>query len=102
MNIQSVFRVGGLQDVAHQSAYVYGVERGHLPPKSPDGKTYVVLDGPGRMDTIYRFRQMEGWLGEVPVTFTYLMAYRSYEYTKEIFSRSDWKTAISNTSGWLV
>lgn len=103
MNIRSVSRAGAVQDVAHQSAFVYGVDRGFLPPKSPSGKSqYVTLEGAGNLDTVYRFRQIEGWLGDMPVSFTYLMAYRSYEYTKQVFSHSDWKTANTNTNSWLV
>ena len=61
-----------------------------------------MLEGSGRMDTLYQYRQMEGWLGDVPVSFTYLMAYRSYEYTKQDFTKTDWSTANTNTNSWLV
>ena len=103
MNIRSVSRIGAVQDVAHQSAFVYGVDRGFLPPKSPSGKTQnVTLDGSGNLDTVYRFRQIEGWLGDVPVSFTYLMAYRSYEYTKQVFSQPGWGMANTSVNSWLV
>jgi hypothetical protein len=81
---------------------VYGVDRQFLPPKSPAQNNYIVLSGPGHMDTTYQFRQTEGWLGDVPVSFTYLMAYRSYEYTKQVFSDSDKRMAVSNVNSWIV
>ena len=102
MNIRTVARAGAVQDVAHQSAYVYGVDRQFLPPKSPNQNKHIVLDGPGKMETIYQYRQIEGWLGDVPVSFTFLMAYRSYEYTKHVFSDYDKRLAVSNTNSWIV
>ena len=102
MNIRTVARAGAVQNVAHQSAYVYGVDRQFLPPKSPAQNNYVVLSGPGHMELTYQYRQTEGWLGDVPVSFTYLMAYRSYEYTKHIFSDYDKRLAVSNVNSWIV
>ena len=102
MNIQSVTRLGALQSSAQQSAYLYGLNPEYLPAKSPDGRSYVAIDMPARMDTVYQFRQTEGWLGDMPVSLTYLMAYRSYEYTRQVFSNPDWKTAIKNVNSWLV
>jgi hypothetical protein len=102
MNIRSVTSAGAVQDVAHQSAFIYGVDREFLPPKSPRGNNYIEVDGPGRLDTLYQYRQIEGWLGEVPVTFTYLLAYRSYEYTKQIFSNYDKRLQVTDVSGWIV
>jgi hypothetical protein len=102
MNIRTVARAGAVQNVAHQSAYVYGVDRQFLPPKSPSQNNYIIRDGPGRMDTTYQYRQIEGWLGDVPVSFTYLMAYRSYEYTKHVFSDYDKRLAVSNVNSWIV
>ena len=102
MNIRSVLWAGAPQNVAHQSAYLYGLDRDLLPPKSPPNKEQVVLEGSGHLDTLYQYRQMEGWLGDVPVSFTYLMAYRSYEYTKQVFTKTDWSTANTNTNSWLV
>jgi hypothetical protein len=101
MNIQSVSKVR-VQDVAHQSAFVYGVNREYLPPKSPQGPQTVTVDGSGQLDTIYQFRQVEGWLGDVPVSFTFLLAQRSYEYTKQVFSNWDRRFAVSNANSWLV
>jgi hypothetical protein len=54
------------------------------------------------METVYQFRQIEGWLGDMPVSFTYLMAYRSYEYTKQVFSDWDHRNAVSNVNSWVV
>jgi hypothetical protein len=102
MNIHSISRVGATQDGAHQSAFIYGVNREFLPPKSPQGPSYVTLPGPGHMDTIYQFRQVEGWLGDMPVSFTYLIANRSYEYTKQVFSDWNRRTAVSNINSWVV
>jgi hypothetical protein len=101
MNIQSVSTTR-VQDVAHQSAFVYGVNREFLPPKSPEGRQTVNLDGQGQMDTIYQFRQMEGWLGDMPVSFTFLLAQRSYEYTKQVFAGWDHRLATSTANSWLV
>lgn len=101
MNIKSVSRVGAIQNAAHQSAYLYGVDRQLLPPKSPVGN-YVELSGPGRMETTYQYRQIEGWLGDVPATFTFLMAYRSYEYTKQIFSDYDRRMSTRGANSWIV
>jgi hypothetical protein len=102
MNIRTVARAGAVQDVAHQSGYLYGVDRQFLPPKSPKPYEQVVLAGPGRMDTTYQYRQIEGWVGDIPVSFTYLMAYRSYEYTKQTFYNYDKRLAVSNTNSWIV
>jgi hypothetical protein len=102
MNIHSVSRVGAVQDTAHQSAFIYGVNREFLPPKSPQGASYVTLPDSGHMDTIYQFRQVEGWLGDMPVSFTYLIANRSYEYTKQVFADWDKKMAVSNINSWIV
>jgi hypothetical protein len=102
MNIKTVARAGAVQDVAHQSAYAYGVDRQFLPPKSPSQNNYIVLPGAGHMETTYQYRQIEGWLGDVPVSFTYLMAYRSYEYTKNVFSDYDKRLAVSNVNSWIV
>jgi hypothetical protein len=102
MNISTVARAGAVQDVAHQSAYLYGVDRQFLPPKSPEPYKYFELPGPGHMETKYQYRQAEGWLGDTPVSFTYLMAYRSYEYTKQVFSDYDKRLAVSNTNSWIV
>jgi hypothetical protein len=54
------------------------------------------------MDTLYQYRQIEGWLGDVPVSFTCLMAYRSYEYTKQIFGNYDRRMAVSDANSWIV
>ncbi|MDR1651466.1 MAG: hypothetical protein LBR87_06740 [Synergistaceae bacterium] len=102
MNIRTVSRAGAVQDAAHQSAYVYGIDRQFLPPKSPKRNDYIELHGPGRLDTTYQYRQIEGWLGDVPVSFTFLMAYRSYEYTKQVFSDWDRRFAVTDTSSWIV
>ncbi|MDR1965126.1 MAG: hypothetical protein LBQ36_00325 [Synergistaceae bacterium] len=102
MNIKSVSRSGAVQDVAHQSAYVYGVDRQFLPPRSPRRYNDVTVAGPGNMDVTYQYRQIEGWLGDVPVSFTYLMAYRSYEYTKHVFSDYDRRMAVTSVNSWIV
>lgn len=102
MNIHSVSRAGAVQDVAHQSAYIYGVDREFLPPKSPQSRAFVTVPGTSNMETIYQFRQVEGWLGDMPVSFTYLIANRSYEYTKMVFSDWDRRTANTSASSWLV
>jgi hypothetical protein len=102
MNIQSFSKVGASQNVAHQSAFIYGVDREFLPPKSPQSKPYVTVPGPGHMETLYQFRQVEGWLGDMPVSFTYLIANRSYEYTKQVFSNWDRRTATTNINSWIV
>jgi hypothetical protein len=102
MNIHAVSKVGGVQDVAHQSAFVYGVNREYLPPKSPQVPPYVTVPGQGHMDTVYQFRQVEGWQGDMPVSFTYLVANRSYEYTKQVFANWDHRMATSNTNSWIV
>ncbi|MDR3281133.1 MAG: hypothetical protein LBT23_11535 [Synergistaceae bacterium] len=102
MNIKTVARAGAAQDVAHQSAYVYGVDRQFLPPKSPRQNNHIEILGPGKLETTYQYRQIEGWLGDVPVSFTYLMAYRSYEHTKQIFSDYDKRMAVSNVNSWIV
>jgi hypothetical protein len=54
------------------------------------------------METLYQFRQVEGWLGDMPVSFTYLIANRSYEYTKQVFSNWDRRTATTNINSWIV
>jgi hypothetical protein len=102
MNIRTVASAGAVQDVAHQSAFGCGIERQFLPPKSPNQNNYIVLDGPGRLETTYQYRAVEGWLGDIPVSFTFLMAYRSYEYTKHVFSDYDRRQAVSNTNSWIV
>ena len=102
MNIKMAVPAGAVQNLAHQSAYAYGVDRKFLPPKSPDPYKYIEVPGPGRMDTTYQYRQIEGWLGDVPVSFTFLMAYRSYEHTKQVFSDSNKRLATSNTNSWIV
>lgn len=101
MRIQSVQGVG-VQSVAHSSNYLYGVQRDLLPPQSPYSKQYVELDGPIQQDIVYQFRQIEGWLGDVPVSFTYLTAHRSYQHTKQLFVKEDWRTAFSTTNRWLA
>ena len=101
MNIMSVSRAGEVQNLAHQSGYAYGIERKFLPPKSPE-QNYISLPGPGHMETTYQYRQTEGWLGDIPVSFTFLMAYRSYEYTKQVFSDYDRRFALSNVNSWIV
>ena len=102
MNIMTTARAGAVQNIAHLSAYGYGVDRKFLPPKSPEQNNYIVLPGPGRMDTTYQYRQIEGWVGDVPVSFTFLMAYRSYEYTKQVFSDNNKRLATSNINSWVV
>ncbi|MDR1916683.1 MAG: hypothetical protein LBQ58_08930 [Synergistaceae bacterium] len=102
MNIRSTSKAGAVQDAAHQSAFIYGIEREFLPPKSLGNRDIVTLTGPGHLETTYQFRQIEGWLGDMPVSFTYLMAYRSYEYTKQVFSDWDRRTAVSNVNSWIV
>jgi hypothetical protein len=102
MNIKTVAQAGAIQEAAYQSAYLYGVDRHFLPPKSPSQNRNIILDGPVRMETAYQYRQIEGWLGDMPVSFTYLMAYRSYEYTKHVFSDYGKRFAISNANSWLV
>ena len=102
MNIQSVARAGAVQNIAHQSAFVYGVNREYLPPKSPQGPSHVTVPGNGQMETTYYYRQIEGWIGDMPVAFTYLIANRSYEYTKQIFADWDKRMAVSNINSWIV
>ena len=102
MNIRSVSRVA-IQDLAHQSSYVYGIDKELLPPKSPPTPQDVVLPGRGHMETTYKYSYVPGWLGDVPVTFTFLNAQRSYEYTKQIFSEYKQRnTANSTTNSWLI
>lgn len=101
MNIRSVSGAGAVQE-AHASAYLYGIDRAYLPPKSPRGRDVFTSAGQGHMETVYQFRQIEGWLGDMPVSFTYLMAYRSYEYTKQVFSDWDHRNAVSNVNSWVV
>ena len=101
MNIQSVSK-GRVQDVAHQSAFVYGMNREYLPPRQQHGPAVITVEGEGHLDTVYRFRSMEGWLGDVPASFTYLMAYRSYEYTKQVFSNWDRRFATTDTNSWII
>ena len=102
MNIKMTAGAGAIQNIAHQSAYAYGSERKLLPPKSPEQNRYIELPGPGRMETTYQYRQIEGWLGDVPMSFTFLMAYRSYEYTKQVFSDGSGRQATSSTNRWIV
>jgi hypothetical protein len=102
MNIKSVARSGAVQDAGHPSAYVYGIDREFLPPKSPRHYNDIVIDSPAHLDTLYQYRLIEGWMGEMPVTFTYLMAYRSYEYTKQIFSDYDKRMQVNDGSSWIV
>ncbi|MDR3354124.1 MAG: hypothetical protein LBO21_03735 [Synergistaceae bacterium] len=101
MNIQSVSKVR-VQDSTHQSAFVYGMNREYLPPRQQQGPTTVVVNGEGHLDTNYQFRSVAGWLGDVPATFTYLMAYRSYEYTKQVFSHWDRRFATTDTNSWII
>ncbi|GHV29308.1 hypothetical protein FACS1894167_08420 [Synergistales bacterium] len=102
MIIQSVARAGAIQDLAHQSMYTYGVERNYLPPKSPNEYKRIELPANGHMDTVYQYRQTEGWIGDVPVSFTSLIANRSYEYTKGIFADWDKRLDLTSTNSWIV
>ena len=102
MNIMTVAHAGAVQNIAHQSAYAYGTERKFLPPKSPEPYKYIEIPGPGQMETMYQYRHIEGWLGDVPMSFTFLMAYRSYEYTKQVFSDAGKRMATSNINSWIV
>ena len=102
MNIQSVSRVA-IQDLAHQSSYVYGISKELLPPKSPPSAQEVTLPGRGHMETTYKYSYVPGWLDDVPVMFTFLNAQRSYAYTKQIFSNYDQRrTANSTANSWLI
>lgn len=103
MNIRSVSR-SMIQDIAHQSAYVYGVSKEMLPPKSPQVPDTVTLPGRANLETTYRYSYVPAWLGDVPVVFTFLNAQRSYEYTKQIFSNYNdpKRTANSTSNSWLV
>lgn len=101
MNIRTVAPVR-TQDVAHQSAYTYGIDKQLLPPKSPEPPQDVVLPGRGRMETLYQYANFNGWLGDVPVTFTVMMASRSYEYTKQVFSNQQKRMSNTTANSWLI
>jgi hypothetical protein len=78
------------------------MNREYLPPRQQTPPYTVTVDGEGSLDTVYRYRQVEGWLGDVPASFTFLMAYRSYEYTKQVFSNWDRRFATSDTNSWII
>lgn len=101
MNIQSTSRVA-IQDVAHRSNYVYGVSKELLQPRSLPQPERITLEGPGHLETSYHYATVEGWLDDMPVQFTYLVAKRSYEYTKQVFNHWDKRFATSNTNSWIV
>ena len=101
MRIQSVQGVS-VQNAAHSSNYLYGVQRELLPPHSPYTRQFVELEGPVQQEVLYQFRQIEGWIGDDPVSFTYLTAQRSYENTKQLFVKNDWRTAFTTTNRWLA
>jgi hypothetical protein len=101
MNIRTTAPVR-MQDIAYQSAYMYGVEKHLLPPQSPSPPQDVILPGRGHMETLYQYANINGWLGDAPVTFTVMLAHRSYEYTKQIFSSQHKRTANTSANSWLV
>lgn len=101
MNIRTISTVA-IQDIAHQSAYTYGTAPEKLPPQSPSAPHDIVLQGRGNLQTRYQYASIPAWIGDTPVNFTCLMAYRSYEYTKQIFTQTDQRTALSTVNSWLV
>ena len=101
MNIKTVAPVR-IQDIAYQSAYTYGIDKQLLPPKSPMPPQDVVLPGRSRMETQYQYTNVNGWIGDVPVTFTMMTAHRSYEYTKQIFSNQHKRMSNTTTNSWLI
>lgn len=101
MNIKTVVSTR-IQDIAHHSAYTYGLEKQMLPPKSPEREQDIVLPGKGHMQTIYNYTNVNSWIGDVPVTFTMLVAQRSYEYTKQIFHNPMKRQDNTTTNSWLI
>lgn len=101
MNIKTALTTR-IQDVAHQSMYTYGLDKQLLPPKSPQEAPDVVVPGKGNLETRYQYTNINGWIGDVPVTFTMMVAQRSYEYTKQIFHNPMKRSDNTTTNSWLI
>lgn len=89
-------------DMAHQSVYGLNLVRNWLPVENPDPPQDVVVDGRGRIETRMNYAEINGWLNDIPVNFTVMMANRTYENTKLVFSNKTKRIDNTTTNRWLV
>lgn len=94
---------GGLdRDLAHQSAYQLNMLRNWLQPENFNPPQDVVVDGRGRIETKLNYAELNGWLDDIPVSFTVMMANRTYENTKLVFSNRTKRMDNTTTNRWIM
>ncbi len=79
---------------AYPSRYLYDAKR--FPELALQTPEPVEVDGPLRVETLYQYRYLEGWEGDVPLSMTYMVAERTYTRTKMLFER----TASAGGAWW--
>ena len=100
MTITPVY--AGRQVSSHQSNYMYGIEKRQVFEQVQNESVSSPVNTSRRQETIYQFRHIEGWAGDMPVTFTYLNAKRVYHITKELFAGTSWRTQPIPSSSWVA
>lgn len=90
------------RDIAHQSMYELNLERNWLPPELPNPPQDVVLNGRGHIETKLNYAEINGWLNDIPVMYTMMMADRSYQDTKLVFSNRTRRVDNTTTNSWIM
>lgn len=91
----------GRQVSSHQSNYMYGIEKKQVFEQVQSEQPSSPINASRKQETIYQFRHIEGWVGDLPVTFTFLNAKRVYLTTKELFTGSSWRSQAIPASSWV-
>lgn len=95
-------RAGMDRDLAHRSMYELGLERNWLPAEVPNPPQDVVLNGRGHIETRLNYAEINGWLNDVPVMYTVMMANRTYENTKLVYSNRTKRIDNTTTNRWIM
>lgn len=101
MNVRTE-RAKESRNIAHQSMYELALQRNWLPPELPNPPQDVVLNGRGHIETKMNYAEINGWLNDIPVMYTMMMADRTYQDTKLVFSNRTRRVDNTTTNSWIM
>lgn len=95
-------KLGMDRDIAHQSMYNLDLVRNWLPPENFNPPQQLVLEGRGHVETKMNYAELNGWLNDIPVAYTVMMANRSYERTDIMFGNRTKRIDNTTTNAWIM